>query len=100
MLHLSIGREDKWMITLVKYKTGERRVGILTGILYVLYLNHIGTCTLNKNCVMNYMNDTHCNEINSLYYMALLIFSMSDGLAFFIKFYYIIPIFVSKNKYL
>jgi hypothetical protein len=46
------------------------------------------------------MNDTHCNEINSLYYMALLIFSMSDGLAFFIKFYYIIPIFVSKNKYL
>ena len=52
-------------------KEGERTAaGILRGIpLYVLYFAHIGTCTSNKNCVMNYVDGTHCNAINSLYYI-------------------------------
>ena len=65
-------------------------VGILRRIpLYVLYFARIGTCTPNKNYVMNYVDGTHCNAINSLYYiyiwLSVLIFYVLDGLAFFIK---------------
>jgi hypothetical protein len=34
---------------------------------------------------MNYVDDFHCNEINSLYYMAECAYFLSDGLAFYIK---------------
>ena len=80
------------MVTVVecwtKMKEGERRAaGILRGSLYVLYLTPVGTCTLNRNRVMNYVAGTHCKETNSLYYMAECAFYVLDGLAFFIKLY-------------
>jgi hypothetical protein len=38
---------------------------------------------------MNYVDDTHCNATNSLYYiyiwLSVFIFYVLDGLAFFIK---------------
>jgi hypothetical protein len=51
--------------------------GILRGLSFVLYLTPMGTCTLNRNYVMNYVDGTQCKEPNSLYYMEECAFNIS-----------------------
>jgi hypothetical protein len=42
---------------------------------------------VNTDYIMNYVNGTHCNATNSLYYVSVLMFYVLDGLAFPIKLY-------------